>query len=81
MDEATIRRNPHDFQAASIYRRRSQEARDLQRIALGSVQAEAELLQAVADMLHGSILRRLRGPALVAAGVVVGTFANIAASG
>ena len=81
MDERAIRRSPGDFQAASAYRRRAEEARDLQRIARGSAEAEAELLQAVADMLHGSIFRRLRGPLLVALGVFIGTVANIAASG
>ena len=41
---------------------------------------DAFVLNTLAEMLTGDPYRRLIGPALIAAGIVIGTVANIAAA-
>jgi hypothetical protein len=80
IDESAIRRDPEGIQASMIVRRRRErEQRELQRVALGGARAYDELLGAVADMLRGNLFRRLVGPAMLVAGVIVGTVANVVA--
>jgi hypothetical protein len=82
IEESSIRRDPNSAHAQMIIRQRKEkQEREIQQIAIGSAQAEAELLEALADMLRGNLFRRLLGPALLVVGVVVGTVGNIAASG
>lgn len=61
-------------------RRRQQtfEQVELQRTAEANAEAVSDLLSEMVDMLRGDIWRRLRGPGLVALGILVGTGANIA---
>ena len=63
-----------------IRERKERQERQIQEIALGSARAENLLLSTVAETLQVDLFRRLRGPALVALGIVVGTVANIAAT-
>lgn len=79
IEDRSLERDPNSGRSRMILRqRRDREQRELQRIALGSASAEREFRETVADMLRGNLVRRLRGPACLLIGIVLGTVANIA---
>jgi hypothetical protein len=66
-------------EAGAILARRARQSEDTaRRIGFGAAQAEMELQDELVKILGGSLWRKLLGPALLVAGVVVGTLANIA---
>jgi hypothetical protein len=71
LDERTLRKHP-----GSLASRRGLLAMEHD-----SALADAHIRDALSDMLEGHVFRRLRGPALVVLGIIVGTAANIATSG
>lgn len=71
LDESTIRR----FPGSLALRRR------LVGLEHDSDLADEHIRDVLNDVLQGNLFRRLRGPALVVLGIIVGTAANIAPSG
>jgi hypothetical protein len=66
-------------EAGAILSRRSRQSENTaRRIGFGAAQAEIELVDELVKILGGNLFRKLLGPGLLIAGVVIGTIANVA---
>jgi hypothetical protein len=66
-------------EAGAILAGRARQSENIaRRIGFGAAQAEMELQAELVKILGGSLWRKLLGPALLVAGVVVGALANVA---
>jgi hypothetical protein len=66
-------------EAGAILSRRARQSENMaRRIGFGAAQAEMELVDELVKILGGNMFRKLLGPGLLIAGVIVGTVANVA---
>jgi hypothetical protein len=80
IDDDVLSRHGGTFRARLIRQQRERETeRAFSQIASVSARSDAVILEALTDLLHGNVYRRLTGPVLIALGVLVGTAANVAA--
>jgi hypothetical protein len=77
--EASIIRRGGDDAIRSLDERLRATERQVMAIRRNYADADVDLRESLRDLLHGNIVHRLRGPALVALGVAVGLVANVAA--
>jgi hypothetical protein len=67
------------LEAGAILAGRARQSENIaRRIGFGAARAEMELQAEIVAILGGSLWRKLLGPALLVAGVVVGALANVA---
>lgn len=77
IENDTIRRGGSE--AGAILSRRARQSENIaRRIGFGAAQAEMELMDELVKILGGSLFRKLLGPGLLVAGVLIGTIANVA---